>query len=79
MKKPNLALFNSENGTDWQLDERSVFMKKEFTLSDGTKWKPERVERPFVLTNDKGQPIMLYVAVADKNVNGNIAIPIKLK
>jgi hypothetical protein len=79
MKKPNLALFNSENGTDWHLDERSVFMKKEFTLSDGTKWKPERVERPFVLTNDKGQPIMLYVAVADKNVNGNIAIPIKLE
>jgi hypothetical protein len=79
MKKPNLALFNSENGTDWHLNERSVFMKKEFTLSDGTKWKPERVERPFVLTNDKGQPIMLYVAVADKNVNGNIAIPIKLE
>ena len=79
MGKNELTLFNSENGSDWHPDERSIFMKKEFTLSDGTIWKPERVERPFVLTNEKGQPIMFYVAVADKNVNGNIAIPIKLQ
>ena len=77
--KPDLALFNSENATDWQSDERSIFMKKEFTLSDGTIWRPERVERPFVLTNEKGRPIMLYVAVADKNVSGNIAVPIKVE
>ncbi|MGQ1784463.1 glycoside hydrolase family protein [Saccharicrinis sp. GN24d3] len=74
--KSELALFNSENGVDWQPDERKIFMKKEFTLSDATIWKPKRVERPFVLTNEKGQPIMLYVAVADKDVSGNIAIPV---
>lgn len=79
MGKSELALFNSENGFDWQQDERSVFMKKEFILSDGTLWKPKRVERPFVLTNEKGQPIMIYVAVYDTNVNGNIAIPIEYK
>jgi len=79
MGKTELALFNSENGSDWQPDERSIFMEKKFALTDGTIWKPERVERPFVLTNKNGQPIMLYVAVADKNVNGNIAIPIKVK
>jgi hypothetical protein len=76
MGKSELALFNSENGVDWQPDSRKIFMKKEFTLSNGTVWKPERVERPFVLTNEKGQPIMLYVAVADKNISGNIAIPV---
>ena len=79
MGKPELALFYSENGVDWQMDEKSVFMKKEFTLSDGTTWKPERVERPFVLTDDNGKPIMFYVAVADKSVNGNIAVPIHMK
>lgn len=79
MGKNELALFNSENGVDWQPDERSVFMKKEFTLSDGTIWKPKRVERPFVLSNEKGQPIMFYVAVADKNGTGNIALPINFK
>ncbi len=26
-------------------------MKKEFAMSDGTVWKPARVERPFVLTD----------------------------
>ncbi|WP_343329640.1 glycoside hydrolase family protein [Polaribacter staleyi] len=77
MGKKDLALFSSENGFDWQQNERSVFMKKEFVLSDGTIWKPKRVERPFVLTNEKGQPIMIYVAVYDNNVNGNIAIPIE--
>jgi hypothetical protein len=79
MGKNELALFNSENGFDWQPDERKVFMKKQFTLSDGTIWKPKRVERPFVLTDKTGKPIMLYVAVADKKVNGNIAIPISFQ
>lgn len=79
MGKSELALFNSVNGFDWQADERKIFMKKEFTLTDGTLWKPKRVERPFVLTNEKGQPKMLYVAVYDGDVNGNIAIPIENK
>ncbi|WP_111708203.1 glycoside hydrolase family protein [Lutibacter citreus] len=79
MGKKDLALFNSENGFDWKHDERSVFMKKEFVLSDGSIWKPKRVERPFVLTNEKGQPIMIYVAVYDNNINGNLAIPIEYK
>lgn len=74
-----LALFKSNDGTSWQPDERKIFMKKEFTFSDGTIWKPERVERPFVLTDETGKPVMLYVAVADKNVSGNIAVPIKFK
>ncbi|WP_010134686.1 glycoside hydrolase family protein [Ochrovirga pacifica] len=77
MGKRDLALFSSTNGKAWQEDKRSVFMKKEFVLTDGTVWKPKRVERPFVLTDKNGQPIMIYVAVYDKNVNGNIAIPIQ--
>ena len=76
MGKRDLALFYSDNGKDWEPHERSVFMKKEFLLEDGTLWKPERVERPFVLTDDTGKPTMLYVAIADQGVSGNIAIPI---
>lgn len=79
MGKPDLALFTSKNGKDWLPHERSVFMKKAFGLEDGTVWKPDRVERPFVLTDQKGKPIMLYVAIADQGVNGNIAIPITFK
>lgn len=80
MGKKDLALFNSEDGLNWKMDEsRPVFMKKEFVLSDGSIWIPKRVERPFVLTNEKGQPTMIYVAVYDNDVNGNIAIPIEYK
>lgn len=79
MGKSELALFSSKNGFDWTQDERKIFMPKEFVLSDGSIWQPKRVERPFVLTNSKGQPTMIYIAVYDKNVNGNIALPIELK
>ena len=77
MGKNELSLFNSEDGINWQPDPRKIFMKKEILLSDGTIWKPERVERPFVVTDRTGKPLILYVAVADKNRSGNIAIPIK--
>ena len=76
MGKRDLALFYSDNAKDWEPHERSVFMKKEVLLEDGTLWKPERVERPYVLTDDTGKPTMLFVAIADQGVNGNIAIPI---
>lgn len=79
MRERDLALFSSKNGFDWQPDKRKIFMKKEFILSDGSVWTPKRIERPFVLTDETGKPIMLYVAVADKNVSGNIAVPIKFE
>ena len=72
----DLALFSSKDSYNWNIQEH-VFSKKEIKLDDGTIWKPARVERPFVLTDDNGKPVCLYVAISDKNKNGNIAIPIK--
>ena len=43
-------------------------------MSDGTVWKPTRVERPFVLTNDKGEPQMIFLAILYRGVSGNIAL-----
>lgn len=77
MGKPNLAFFTSKDCNSWQASEQAIFMKKEIKLNDGTIWKPKRVERPFVLTNDKGVPMMIYVAISDNDINGNIAIPIE--
>jgi hypothetical protein len=79
MEQPDLALFSSKDSYKWQEASQPIFMKKEFVMDNGEIWKPERVERPFVLTDDKGKAVMLYVAIADKGVNGNIAIPIKQK
>ena len=77
--KPNLLLLSSKDSYQWKSEESSVFTKKEILLDNGEIWKPERMERPFVLTDKKGQPIMLFVAIKDKGVSGNIAIPIKKK
>lgn len=75
--KPELLLLNSSNSKKWTPAENPIFTKKEILLDNGEVWKPERMERPFVLTDEQGQPIMLFVAVKDKGVSGNIAIPIR--
>lgn len=79
MGAPDLAWFVSKNGTDWQRAAEPVFMKKHIPLSDGTIWTPARVERPFVFTNDKGEPQMIFVAILDKGITGNIALKLTKK
>lgn len=74
MRKPDLALFTSPDGKSWKPAPDRIFMKKQFRLEDGRTWKPDRVERPFILTDDAGKPRMLYLGVADDDVNGNITI-----
>jgi len=73
----DLALFSSQDSYKWAPATQRVLMQKQFQLEDGTVWKPGRVERPFVLT-ENGQPTMLYVAVGDKDRNGNIAVPLEV-
>lgn len=72
----DLAWFVSEDGEHWRPSETPVFMKKEFQMTDGSLWKPKRVERPFVLTDELGRPQMIYVAVLDGNRQGNLALKI---
>ena len=69
-----LAMRTSSDGLSWQAAAQPVLMKKQFALSNGSVWQPERVEQPRVLTDASGLPVMLYVAVADKGVDGNIAV-----
>lgn len=76
MGKRDLALFTSRDSMIWEPGSPPVFMKKIIPLDDGTDWKPQRLERPFVLTDERGRPIMIYVSVMDKGGTGNIAIPL---
>jgi len=76
MGKRDLALCTSIDSLRWELAHHPVLLKKQIHLSDGTVWEPHRVERPFVLTNKQGKPVMVYLAVSDNDVNGNIAIPL---
>lgn len=76
MGKPVLAHLISEDGIKWREAKPFTFMRKHFELSDGSIWKPKRVERPFILTDSKGRPEWLYLAIQEK-MSGNIAVPLK--
>lgn len=75
---PTLARLVSDDGVQWREAEPFTFMKKKFVMEDGSIWKPTRVERPFVLTDETGTPRMLYLAVwdAEHQLNANIAVPL---
>ncbi|EDM29450.1 hypothetical protein LNTAR_16908 [Lentisphaera araneosa HTCC2155] len=76
MEKPDLRLFSSKDSYSWQPARQVLFSKKEFSLSNHKTWQPSRFERPFILTNNMGSPIAVYIAVFDKkrNISGNITI-----
>lgn len=82
MRTPDLMGFYSLDSKHWELNKNPVMLRKQIPLSDGSVWKPDRVERPFILTDDRGKPCMIYVAISDsvngKDINGNIAIPLKV-
>ncbi|MDT8390073.1 MAG: glycoside hydrolase family protein [Lentisphaeria bacterium] len=78
MGKPVLAHLVSEDSYKWREAKPFTFMHKQIELSDGTIWKPKRVERPFVLTDEKGRAEWVYLAIYDKEISGNIAIPLNV-
>lgn len=78
MGQPVLAHLISNDSIKWREAKPFTFMEKQFELSDGSIWKPRRVERPFVLTDKNGRAQWLYVAINDKD-SGNIAIQIQSK
>lgn len=82
--EPSLAIMHSKDGIDWVLPEQSQFMKKELILKTGEIIKVNRLERPQLLLDDKGNPKVLFAACAIINVNPrtdggcfNIQIPIR--
>jgi hypothetical protein len=72
--EPRLVQLVSDNGLDWRKAEPFLFMRKEFTMSDGSIWKPDRVERPFVLTDANGTPEWLYVGTKQGDLSANVAV-----
>ena len=82
--EPSLALMYSKDGIDWLLPEHSRFLKKELILDSGDTIRVDRLERPQLLLDDKGNPLILYAACAVVDVNPrtdggcfNVQIPLK--
>ena len=78
---PTWARLISSDGVNWREAEPFTFMTKEFVMEDGSIWKPSRVERPFVLTDETGKPKILYLAIWDAahKLNANIAVPLTVR
>ncbi|MCU4154564.1 glycoside hydrolase family protein [Carboxylicivirga sp. A043] len=84
--EPGLALLQSEDGIEWVKPAHPFFMKKEISLKDDGKIKVHRLERPFLLIDEDGNPQVLYAACSIGDVNKrqdgssfNVQIPIQLK
>lgn len=82
--EPCLAIMYSDDGIEWKLPENSLFMRKELQLTNGELLKVNRLERPQLLLDDTGNPLVLFAACAINDVNGrkdggsfNVQIPLK--
>lgn len=74
MNQPHLVHMISPNGKQWKEADPFVFVNKYFDRQNGEKWRPHRVERPFILPDESGRAAWLYLAVKEGETSGNIAI-----
>ena len=67
--EPGLALLESIDGIKWSKPANPFFMKKEIILQNGSSIKVNRLERPQLLINDKGDPEVIFCACSIVNIN----------
>ena len=78
-----LALFESENATDWKASEYPLVSKPEIKWDDGKITPLRFLERPQVWLDDEGNPKMLFCAAMSgsetdtANLSFNVHIPLK--
>lgn len=84
--KPGLAILESLDGIKWIKPDNSFFMKKQVILNSGDTLKVSNLERPQILTDQKGNPIVLYSACSlgsvGKKTDGstfNVHIPLRME
>jgi len=83
--EPGLAVLQSDDGINWKrLPEGSSLIRKELLFADGDTIKVSHLERPQLLIDKQGNPLVLYAACsfepAGNKKDGttfNVQIPIK--
>jgi len=71
-----LALITSVDGLNWQAAARPLISLREIEMKDGKKTALTHLERPFVVTDKKGQPVALFAAASiSEPSSGNIDHP----
>ena len=73
-----IGMITSVDGYNWEKATQYKLTPKIIKFDDGSRWKPQRMERPFVLTDSQGQPILLFVACRQDNMSANIALPLRV-
>jgi hypothetical protein len=61
---PSLALLQSQNGIHWDLSTKAEFLKKEVMLKNGNTIQLYHLERPYLLLDASGYPLVFYGAAA---------------
>jgi len=59
-----LALITSVDGLNWQAAAHPLISLREMKMKDGKKTELAHLERPFVVTDEKGQPLALFAAAS---------------
>lgn len=76
--RKQIGLLTSADGRTWRAARHHPIMTKEIVFDDGSVFKPDRLERPFVFTDREGQAQMLFLAARSGNESVNLALPITL-
>jgi hypothetical protein len=83
--EPGLAILESEDGLEWKVPEHgSSILKKELLFEDGKRIKLNNLERPQLLLDKSGNPLVLYAACSIEPVGQkkdgstfNVHIPLR--
>ncbi|MFV0482541.1 MAG: hypothetical protein ACK5MG_00395, partial [Bacteroidales bacterium] len=84
--EPGLAILESVDGMKWTKPANPYFMKKELCLKNGEHIKVNRLERPQLLIDNDGNPLVLFAACSLVEINPrqdgasfNVQIPLSVE
>ncbi len=71
-----IGMVTSPDGINWKKSNEFVIMPKVLPMTDGTMFKPERLERPFIFY-EEGKVKVLSLAVKNGDESYSVFLPVK--
>lgn len=73
-----IGMITSSDGIEWEKATQYRLTPKSIRFDDGSVWKPNRMERPFVLTDERGVPQFLFAACRKGGMSVIVALPLRV-